>query len=649
MGVSLQRNGINFAVYAAEEIESLSLSLFSKDNTSLEEIPLDPQTNRTGAVWHIEIENPPLPCQYAYRINGKTSENPLLLDPYAYGVNTSHQWGLKEKYSPLGEIVDPRETFAWEGDKAPNTPLKDSLIYEMHVRGFSNDSSSQVKHPGTYLGIIEKIPHLVDLGITAVELLPIHEFNECEYDRVNPYTGEQLYNYWGYSTVNTFSPMKRYASSDHLYAAQTEFKTMVKALHKHGIEVILDVVFNHTGEGSLLGPTLSYRGFDPRAYYIIDSKGKYLDFSGCGNTFNCSHPIASELILHSLRYWVYEMHVDGFRFDLATVFLRNQKGEPKETSSLIKAITADPILANTKLIAEPWDAGGLYRVGSFAPPQSRWSEWNGSYRDDVRSFIKGDAKAKNLFATRLCGSQDIYGRGHTPCTSLNFITCHDGFTLSDLVSYNTKHNMSNGEENRDGTQDNRSWNCGAEGVTKDKKIMELRSRQMRNLHVALMISQGIPMVLMGDEYGHTKQGNNNTWCQDNALNWFLWDKLDENGAFYRFYRLMIHFRKEHPQLCKGEFLSDQDIIWHGKEGKQPHWNNDDHFIAFTLKGEHDLFIAFNASSKPVTVTFPQGKYPWHWVVNTSSPSPNDFFEGRGPKAQPNIMMTPYSAIILKNK
>lgn len=658
LGATKHKNGWNFAIYA-KEIKSISFLLFDIDSNSIvNEILLDTERNRTGNVWHLLISNlPEQPIGYAYSVTYPNEDKQLpphiLSDPFAQAIHDPSAWGEeKGPFYPLALIPD-FPLFDWEDDKSPHIPMKDSIIYEMHVRGFTQHQSSHVANHGSYLGIIEKIPHLVDLGVTAVELLPIHEFNECEYIRKNPISHENLYNYWGYSTVNVFSPMQRYASSNTPLAADYEFKAMVKALHKHGIEVILDVVFNHTAEGSILGPIFSYKGLDPNAYYMINSEGKYLDFSGCGNTFNCSNPIAIELIIQSLRFWVTERHVDGFRFDLATILMRDSNGNLALPSPLLKAITLDPILADIKLIAEPWDAGGLYRVGSFAEPGSRWAEWNGSYRDDIRSFIRGDSQAKNLFATRLCGSPDIYGGGLTPSASINFVTCHDGFSLNDLTSYNHKHNFINGENNQDGTNDNRSWNCGTEGPSQDALIINTRQKQKRNFHVALMLSKGIPLVLMGDEYGHTKLGNNNTWCQDNELNWFLWDNLEENRSFYRFYKLLIQFRKNHPQLQKNSFLNEKDIIWHGSDGNAPKWDQDDKFVAYTLIDllqQCDLYVAFNASKQDISVILPnapKGK-KWHWIVATHHTPPDDFYEETDSLPATSVIKMPaHSSVILK--
>lgn len=646
LGVSVIKDGFNFSIVSTKA-KAIHLCLFSPDNPHkpLYEIPLDPQSNRTGYVWHIGLHQLPPGLLYLYRVDDLST---LLLDPYAKEVHTTNVWlcGGPEKkpYHPMG-VVEPPSYFEWEKDRFPKLPLEDLVIYEMHVRGFTKHPSSGVSHPGTFLGVIEKIPHLLDLGINAVELLPIHEFNEHEYTHIDPLTKAPLCNFWGYSTVNFFSPMQRYASRGSIGAATTEFKQMVKELHKNGIEVILDVVFNHTAEGGINGPVLTFKGIDNALYYMLDGKGAYRDFTGCGNTVNCAHPIPMELILESLRYWVTEMHVDGFRFDLASIFMRDAEGQPMESSPIVNAISQDPLLAHTKLIAEPWDAVGLYQVGSF-PHGERWSEWNGRYRDTIRRFIKGTGY-KGDFSTNLCGSQDLYFK-NWPCRSVNFITAHDGFTLSDLVTYSKKHNLDNGENNRDGTDHNESWNSGIEGPSTDKKIVQLRERQMRNFHLALMISRGIPMLLMGDEYAHTKRGNNNTWCQDNELNWFLWDQLQANADFYRFYKQLVQFRHQHPDLSKNAFYTTKDICWHGLEPFHVQWDKNDHFIACSL---YDLYIAFNANHVGVTVQLPQiqNQYLWHWVVNTANPSPDDFQETYRADAMmaSEYQMLPHSAIMLQ--
>lgn len=661
-GVSLQDAGINFSL-ASTSAQSITLCIIDRETKHLiEEIPLSQDTNKTGNVWHILLQGLGDNVLYAYKItdkNGKTS--PLLLDPYAKGIGTTNEWGKNIhlspnqaiSYHPLGEII-LNPPFSWDNDRPPRIPLTDLILYEMHVRGFTHDASSNVSSPGTYLGIIEKIPYLLDLGVNAIELMPIFEFNELEYLETHKKSGKDLYNYWGYSTINFFSPMNRYATSEHRDAAIHEFKTMVKELHKNGIEVILDVVYNHTGEGGETGPTYSFKGIDKAVYYMLDEEGDYRNYSGCGNTVNANYPSVTEMIIDSLRYWVTEMHVDGFRFDLASALTRGTNGEPLSPAPLIKAIENDPILAKVKLIAEPWDAAGLYQVGHFASGSKRWSEWNGKYRDDIRRFIRGSSWTSGKFAMRICGSEDLF-KQQGPLASLNFITCHDGFTLNDLVSYNVKHNLNNGEDNRDGENNNESWNCGVEGPTTNKKILQLREKQMKNFHFALMISLGVPMLYMGDEYGHTKDGNNNTWCQDNTLNWFLWNELKEKQSFFRFYRLMIQFRKSHQILRRKTFLTNADIDWHGHEPFKPDWNSPAAFVAFTLKQHHgdgDLYIAFNAQEHGMTVELPPPPHlkSWRWVINTNNPSPEDFYEdAKGPlQLERNVKIPAHTAILLKS-
>jgi isoamylase/glycogen operon protein len=650
-GSSPLEDGTNFSI-VSKHAKSMTLCFFSSPESlqPIYEVNLSPKCNKTGDVWHVFIHQLPTNLLYAYRID--TSEK-FLLDPYAKEVLTTNQWGKAgelNRYFPLAAI-NQNSVFDWESDRPPLIPLEKLIVYEMHTRGFTRDPNSKTAHPGTFLGIIEKIPHLLDLGINAIELLPVFEFNESEYNLVSTITKQQLYNYWGYSTVNFFAPMQRYAFSETPGAVIQEFKMMVRALHRHGIEVILDVVYNHTAEGNRVGPTLSFRGFDEKTYYMMDSKGNYLDYSGCGNTFNCNQTVTRELILDSLRYWVTEMHVDGFRFDLAPILGRGTTGSPLQNPPLLEAISNDPILAKVKLIAEPWDAVGLYEVGSFYPQGKQWSEWNGRYRDIVRRFIKGTEK-KGAFVTNICGSQDLYYQ-HSPCRSVNFVTAHDGFSLADLTSYNYKHNLPNGENNRDGMNNNDSWNCGIEGATTNVNILNLRLRQMRNFHLALMTSRGIPMILMGDEYGHTREGNNNTWCQDNELNWFLWDELEKQADFYRFYQKLIQFRKQHPLLQQNKFFTDKEVDWHGAVPFQPNWGKDNHFIAFTLKDlitGRDLYIAFNADQNSTIIQFPKSRNgnQWHWVVNTANPSPLDFQENVTTSGvlTSSYVMVPYSSIML---
>jgi isoamylase len=664
-GATFIENHVNFAI-TTKSGNSVSLCLFEPNTKNLvSEIVLDPLVNKTGSVWHILVHHIKANYLYAYKINGindplkRNRFNPkkLLLDPYAKTVSTTNVWGdnslIGANYLPLGVIAE-NVVFNWEGVKNPLIPLKDLIIYEMHTRGFTNHSSSKVEHPGKFLGIIEKIPYLIDLGINAIELMPIHEFNELDTTLINPINNEKLVNYWGYSSVNFFSPMNRYISSDNYQDSIAEFKKMVKALHENGIEVLLDIVFNHTGEGNDKGQTLSFRGIDNATYYILQENGEYANYTGCGNTFNCNHPISIELIVNSLRYYVTEMHVDGFRFDLASIFTRNSLGIPIGYGPLLEALTEDPILSSAKLIAEPWDAAGLYQVGGFVPDKIRWSEWNGKYRDSVRRFIKGELQAKGEFATRLSGSQDLYD-ARSPLSSINFVTAHDGFTLSDLVSYNQKHNIENGEENQDGSDANWSWNCGIEGASTNPKVINLRKKQMKNFHLALMVSQGIPMILMGDEYGHTKKGNNNTWCQDNNLNWYNWDTLQDNSEFYRFYKGLIHFRKKHSLLKSPFFLTSTEIEWHGIDPYKPNWDAPEQFLAFLLKDpecKNDLYVAFNAQDKAVTVHLPKISKDsrWHMIVNSAAQSPDDFFEeDMAPLLTTSAWRLPsHAAILLKS-
>ena len=646
--------GINFSLFS-RHATAVSLCLFNPDRTPFIELPLDPKKNRTGDVWHIFVKSLPAETLYGYRVDGpydplkglNFDNRFILLDPYCKQVASNPVWGSSPQrdtsHIQLGVAWPHTKPFDWEEDSHPDIPLKELIIYEMHVRGFTQDPSSQVERPGSYLGLVEKIPYLKSLGINAVELMPLHEFNERDNTLFHPVTHEPLFQYWGYSTVNFFSPMVRYGTI-------AEFKTMVKALHAEGIEVILDVVYNHTAEGNEDGPTLSFKGLETDDYYLLAPNGEYYNFTGCGNTLNGNNPVVREFILDSLRYWVTEMHVDGFRFDLASILCRGHDGIPLERPPTIEAISLDPILAKTKLIAEPWDAAGLYQVGTF-PSFGEWAEWNGVYRDQVRRFIKGTDNEAGHFATRLSGSEDILGKTRTPAHSINFITAHDGFTLYDLVSYNEKHNEENGEENRDGSSANDSWNCGAEGETDDNNILALRQRQIRNFIVALLISQGVPMILMGDEYGHTKLGNNNTWGHDSRLNWFQWDTLEKNQSLFRFMQKMIAFRKEHSILSRSRFLRESDIIWHGTQPKKPDWGPHSRKVAFTLPdpiNHYKLYAAFNAGFEEATFHL-SGGASWHLIVDTSKGSPEDFPDESSLLSGREYRLPPYSSIILKSE
>jgi glycogen operon protein len=562
-----------------------------------------------------------------------------------------------------------RHPYDWREDGPPLVSFEDSIIYEVHVRGFTCHPSSGVARPGTFMGLVEKIPYLRQLGITAVELLPVHEFDEEDCPFSNPYTGERLRNFWGYNSIAFAAPKASYASKGKEYGQVSEFRDMVRAFHAAGIEVILDVVFNHTGEGDDRGRTYSFRGLDNELYYLLSRNGHYLNFSGCGNTVNCNHPVVRDLIMTCLRFWVAEMHVDGLRFDLASVFGRDRYGNVLVEPPIVEAIAEDGVLADTKLIAEPWDAGGLYQVGRF-PYGRRWSEWNGRYRDDVRRFWRGEPGLAGALATRLCGSADLYeASGRRPRHSLNFVTCHDGFTLADLVSYNHKHNLANAEGNRDGMDDNLSWNCGAEGATDDPSILGMRRRQAKNLLATLLLSQGVPMLLAGDEFLRTQQGNNNAWCQDNEIGWVDWSLAAANADFLRFVREMIALRKRHPALRRRAFFrgrgpkNDQepDILWHGIAPGWPDFSFSSRSLAFTLDGsqtgrepDRDFYVVCNAwcEALPFVVPYAPSRRPWRRVVDTALASPLDIvLPDEGPRVPAGVAypVAPFSLVVLMSE
>ncbi|KMT19791.1 hypothetical protein BVRB_1g008450 [Beta vulgaris subsp. vulgaris] len=672
LGASEIQNRINFAIFS-QHASSVTLCLllppsswtdYNTGNKEMLELRLDPSLNKTGDTWHICIEDLPRSgVLYGYRIDGsqdwpqghRFDSSIVLLDPYAKFVEGRRHFGdPTNKLSKfLGTYDFEGLSFDWEDDVHPSIPENDLVIYEMNVRAYTVDESSEVDADirGSYLGIIEKIPHLLELGINAVELLPVFEFDEMELQRrSNP--RDHMINTWGYSTINFFAPMSRYAScGGGPINAALEFKEMVKALHNAGIEVILDVVYNHTNEADDRYPyTTSFRGIDNKVYYMVDGDGKLMNYSGCGNTLNCNHPVVMELILDSLRHWVNEYHVDGFRFDLASVLCRGTDGLPLDAPPLVKAIAKDAVLSKCKIIAEPWDCGGLYLVGQF-PNWDRWAEWNGKYRDDVRRFIKGDCGLKGSFATRISGSADLYSvNKRKPYHSINFIIAHDGFTLYDLVSYNFKHNESNGEGGNDGCNDNYSWNCGFEGETTDADLIALRSRQMKNFHLALMISQGTPMMLMGDEYGHTRFGNNNSYGHDTALNNFQWSKLAaKKEGHFRFFSEVVKFRRAHDIFRRENFLEKKDVTWH-----EDNWSNSESkFLAFTLhdnKGE-DIYLAFNAHEYFVQVAIPSPPQTKRWfrVADTNLKSPDDFVAQGVPGVTSSYNVAPFSSILLKAK
>ena len=529
-GATVKPDGINFSVFSCNA-SSCSLVLFRRgERLPIIEIPfLD--SFRTGDVYAMTVlDLDPDDLEYGFRLDGpydparghRFDAQQILLDPYAKAIGGLDAWGDAQQRNGIFPYRARPYTddFDWEGDQQLNTPLEDLVVYEMHVRGFTADPSAGVACPGSYAAIIEKIPYLKELGVNCIELMPVFEFDELDNDNIDPEAGEPLMNYWGYGPIGFFAPKAAYAAGCN--PAQ-ELKMLVKECHRQGIELWLDVVLNHTAESDEDGPTISYRGIDNSIYYLLKPDGSYQNFSGTGNTVNCNHPIVRVVLLDCLRYWVSEYHIDGFRFDLASSMGRDSDGLPDPDPPLLEVLAYDPILARTKLIAEAWDAGGLYQVGSF-PAYGRWAEWNGRYRDDLRRFVKGDAGMVGAMAARIQGSPDIYGdRG--PCASLNFVTAHDGFTLRDLVSYNLKHNLANGEDNRDGSDDNLSWNCGWEGEAEDPEVNDLRARQMKNFLCLLLVSQGVPMLLMGDEIGGSKGGNNNSYCHDSAINYFDWERL----------------------------------------------------------------------------------------------------------------------------
>ena len=555
----VEDNGVNFSIFSREATGCSLLLFHHGDKKPYAEIPF-PEEFRIGdvftmMVFGIHIET----TEYGYRFegDGNAEEGSLcdrkriVLDPYAKSVSGRSVWGRKPRdagpFVHRGQII--REDYDWEGDKPLEIPLEDLVIYEMHVRGFTQDASSGVRHRGTFAGIVEKIPYLKWLGVNCLELMPVFEFDEFEY--AGDKKRSSLLNYWGYSTVCFFAPKAGYAASSPFGMEADEFKNMVKKLHQNGIEVILDVVFNHTAEGNEDGPVISYKGIDSRTYYMLDPDGHYLNLSGCGNTMNCNKAVVRNHILDCLRYWVYAYHVDGFRFDLASILTRGKDGTPMVSPPLIDALAHDAVLGRTKLIAEAWDAGGLYQVGNF-PSWNRWSEWNGKYRDCARRFVKGDGGCAPELFMRIGGSGDLYSaRG--PAASINFITCHDGFTMHDLVSYNDKHNEANLENNNDGSNDNNSWNCGAEGSTDDPEILALRQRQIRNFLTLLLTSRGIPMLLSGDEFANTQFGNNNAYCQDNEISWLDWKRLDAHQDLAEYVRTLLALRTAHPVLRARHF------------------------------------------------------------------------------------------------
>jgi isoamylase len=662
IGATVLDEGVNFCLYS-RTAEGVELLLFDRldDAEPARIVNLDPVADRTYHYWHILVPGIRPGQLYGYRVIGpndptnglRFDSSKVLLDPYGRGVaipkgysrTAAHDPGDNAATAMKSVVVDPN-AYDWEDDQPLRRPSVRTVIYEMHIRGFTRHSSSGLAGDirGTYRGLIEKIPYLKDLGITAVELLPVHAFDaqDCP---------PGVVNYWGYAPVGYFAPHPAYSSRTDPLGPVNEFRDMVKALHRAGIEVILDVVFNHTAEGNENGPTLCFRGIDNPTYYMLEpDKQSYSNYTGCGNTLNANHPVVRRLIVDSLRYWVTEMHVDGFRFDLASVLARDESGQPLPNPPVLWDIESDPLLAGTKLIAEAWDAAGLYQVGCFVG--DAWKEWNGKFRDDVRDFFRGEPDSVGRFADRLLGSHEVFGHeGREAEQSVNFVTCHDGFTLNDLVSYDQKHNEANCEDNRDGCNDNRSWNCGCEGPTDDPAVEELRNRQVKNFLAVTIMSFGLPMLLMGDEVRRSQGGNNNAYGQDSEVNWFDWSLVERRADVRRFVRLLLARRLlrdlggEERRETLTALIAAAQPVWHGTKLNQPDWSTDSHAIALGVELEEEgirFHLILNAFWEPLEFELPSpdGAGPWLRWVDTSLASPQDIVEW---KAAPPVPHGTYRA------
>ena len=664
-GATIIPGGVNFTVQS-HGADSIELLLFHRGaEEPFAELKF-PDNYRIGFVYSmivfgLDVEE----FEYAYRVDGPYDEEKglrfdrtkILLDPYARAVTGQSRWGHKNnvRHGYRARVV--RSNFDWGRERTSQIPMEDLIIYETHVRGFTKDPSSGTACPGTFHALKEKIPYLKNLGINAVELMPIFEFDEMRDARL--IDENQLLDYWGYNPVSFFAPNTSYCSALEYNREGLELKNMIKELHDNGIEVILDVVFNHTAEGNELGPCFSFKGFDNNVYYMLTPEGKYYNFSGCGNTLNCNHPVVQEMILDCLRYWVIEYRVDGFRFDLASILGRNEDGVPMNQPPLLRNLAFDSILGNVKLIAEAWDAGGLYQVGSF-PSWKRWAEWNGRYRDDMRCFLKGDAGMAHIAAQRMIGSPDLYDpvyRGGN--ASVNFLTCHDGFTLYDLYSYNQKHNEANGWGNTDGYNDNNSWNCGTEGSTDDPDILALRIRMIKNACTVLMCSRGTPMFLSGDEFGDTRYGNNNPYCQDNEISWLDWTLLEKepNRDLFEFFRYMITFRKKHPSIRKDlepSYIGFPSMSVHGLTPWEPDAPESSYAASVLFAGydedtrkEDLVYVAVNSHWQTAEMTLPDlpEGYAWKIAVNTGDPLQQTFEEGKMPAAGKQLLLGERSVIV----
>jgi len=679
LGASLNNGGVNFAFFSSQATRvRLEFFIRSEDAKADGGFDLDPKLNRTGDVWHIWVKGIAVGQLYAYRVDGpynpqdgqRFNFKKLLLDPFAKAISKLSPWDFDPAlgYNPtvpngdsvLSTVDDaglmPKcviidDAFDWKNDAPPRYPWSKTVIYEAHLRGLTVHPSAGVKNPGTYQGLIEKIPYLKELGVTTLELLPIFEFNESQ---VTSALGKSLKNYWGYDPVLFMSPKASYSSRTGAGEQIQEFKAMIKAFHEAKIEVVLDVVFNHTGETDQLGPTLSYRGIDNSIFYLLDDdKRLYKNYTGTGNTFNANHPVVQEHILTALRYWVQEMHVDGFRFDLASILNREGNGNLLSNAPVLDRIATDPVLKDIKIIAEPWDAAGAYQLGHFSHP--RWAEWNDKFRDEVRRFWRGDDWTIGAFASRICGSADIFsGSGKGPEKSINFITCHDGFTLNDLVTYQSKHNDLNLQHNNDGANENYSANYGAEGQSTDAVIEAIRKRQIKNFILTLLISRGVPMLLGGDEIRRTQGGNNNAYCQDNETSWYDWNGLKQHKEIYNFTRGLIAFRLAHPVLSQELYYTDADIQWFAPQGGSPNWTNPKEKCLGSLIHEDEnraLFLIFNANNNVVDFKLPAVPpgAQWYLAVDTFNEDRQDFFTMAKESLLENIQsyrLNPRSSAIL---
>ena len=655
--------GVNFTIHTHGATSCELLLFHRKAEEPYAVIPF-PESYKIGfcysmIVFDLDIEE----FEYAYRLDGPYDEkkglrfdkNKILLDPYARAVTGQSQWGHvnNAQHGYRARVV--QSNFDWGDQRHHSIPMEDLIIYELHVRGFTMDESSGVKHHGTFEGLREKIPYLKELGVNAVELMPIFEFDEMRDVRL--IDENELIDFWGYNPVSFFAPNTSYCSSMEYNREGLELKTLIKDLHDNGIEVILDVVFNHTAEGNEFGPCFSFKGFDNNIYYMLTPDGHYYNFSGCGNTLNCNHPVVRDMILECLRYWVIEYRVDGFRFDLASILGRNDDGTPLSQPPLLRSLAFDSILGNVKLIAEAWDAGGLYQVGSF-PSWKRWAEWNGRYRDDMRRFLKGDDFLARTAAARITGSPDLYDPAYRGGNaSINFLTCHDGFTLYDLYSYNQKHNEANGWGNTDGADDNNSWNCGVEGETDDPAILALRKRLMKNACAILLCSRGTPMFLSGDEFADTRYGNNNPYCQDNLISWLDWSLLKKNKDLFDFFQYMIRFRKDHPVIRKDlepSYLGVPAMSTHGLTPDETNFSGDSHVVCVRFAGYNEttqkedlVYLAVNSGWFPVTLTLPElpEHYKWKVAVNTGDPKCQFFHKNSMPTVESKIFLGERSVII----